>query len=163
MRKKELCERGKDVSGKYRNIISSRIDSIRKKIKNQLEIDVERQRCQWQVQEYYILTHWFNEKENQEPTKDRQRERWNRNNPSHAIWNVSPQYTKRKAVTKVYWNRHVHLSFHPSVVHICFVVVVVVVVVLAKNVKCNDISVIHVGAQMCRRTEVVPKVGLPTP
>ena len=31
-------------------------------------------------------------------------------------------------------------------------------------VTCNDISVIYVTAQMCRRTEeVVPKVGLPTP
>ena len=33
------------------------------------------------------------------------------------------------------------------------------------NVTCNDISVIYVTAQMCRRTEeeVVPKVGHPTP
>ena len=36
--------------------------------------------------------------------------------------------------------------------------------ILAFNVTCNDISVTHVTAQMCRRTEeVVPTVGLPTP
>ena len=35
---------------------------------------------------------------------------------------------------------------------------------LVLNVTCNDISVIYVTAQMCRRTEeIVPTVGLPTP
>ena len=36
---------------------------------------------------------------------------------------------------------------------------------LVFNVTCNDISVIYVTAQMCRRIEeeVVPTVGLPTP
>ena len=38
------------------------------------------------------------------------------------------------------------------------------VVELSLLVTCNDISVIYVTAQMCRRTEeVVPTVGLPTP
>ena len=37
-------------------------------------------------------------------------------------------------------------------------------VLLVFNVTCNDISVIYVTAQMCRRIEeVVPTVGLPTP
>ena len=36
---------------------------------------------------------------------------------------------------------------------------------LVFTVTCNDISVIYVATQMCRRTEeeVVPTVGLPTP
>ena len=43
--------------------------------------------------------------------------------------------------------------------------VLVCICVLAFYVTCNDISVIYVTAQMCRRTEeeVVPMFGLPTP
>ena len=42
--------------------------------------------------------------------------------------------------------------------------VVEFLILLVFYVTCNDISVIHVMAEMCRRTEkeVVPTVGLPT-